>query len=153
LKKKISEIEWEYDYIFYDLPPSSSKIIQNAWIASDYLMIPVSDTFSLEWTDLLLNTMINIKKEHNPDLKFIFFLNKVKLHSNKTWEHLWKHHYKIMTLLSDALDSNEDLSSMAYMMNSWIRYSMSVETWILDENIRGDYKSVANELDKLIKNN
>jgi chromosome partitioning protein len=47
LKKKISEVDDDYDYIFFDLPPSVSRIPKNAWVSSDYLLIPISDYFAL----------------------------------------------------------------------------------------------------------
>lgn len=128
LQKRISEILYEYDYVFYDLPPSVSTIPKNAWVTSDYLLVPVSDYFSLYGTEGLITKMVEIKKIYNQNLKFIFFYNKVPITKNRTpGEHIWKEFLKIMNFLEDAIFSNEYLASISRVMSNFIRYSTEIE--------------------------
>jgi chromosome partitioning protein len=55
LKKLISEIESDYDYIFIDIPPSTDLKVDNAMVACDYLVV-VQETqqFSFEGSQRLI---------------------------------------------------------------------------------------------------
>ena len=128
LKRRLSEIDSEYDYIFLDLPPSVSRVPKNAWMASDYLLIPISDYFALKWTEWLIRRMIEIKRDYNQDLKFIFFFNKAPLSSNLFWkDFLNKDYLEIVKEFIDAIWSNEALGSVSYIMDNMIRFSADVE--------------------------
>ena len=72
LRKAISEVANEYDYIIIDCPPSLSLLTVNAMIAADYLLLPVQTEFyALEGVVQLLETMKQIKKTGNPNLKLL----------------------------------------------------------------------------------
>jgi chromosome partitioning protein len=64
LKKVVSEIRNNYDYIIIDCPPSLGLLTLNALTGSDSVLIPVQcEYFALEGLGQLLNT-INIVKQH-----------------------------------------------------------------------------------------
>lgn len=72
LKRAISAVEKDYDYIIIDCPPSLSLLTVNAMIAADYLLLPVQTEFyALEGVAQLLETMKLIKKAGNPNLKLL----------------------------------------------------------------------------------
>lgn len=159
LKKRLSEIENDYDYIFLDLPPSVARIPENAWVSSDYLLVPISDNFALNWTEGLMKKMIDIKRNYNDELKFIFFFNKVPLSSNFFWkDHVNKEYQKLIDTFITALDENKILSDISYVMSDVIRESRDVEksywTWksLLDfkeSKVLDDYKWFAKSFHKV----
>ena len=72
LKKAINEVANDYDYVIIDCPPSLSLLTVNAMIAADYLLLPVQTEFyALEGVVQLLETMKQIKKTGNPNLKLL----------------------------------------------------------------------------------
>lgn len=127
LKRRLSTIMGEYDYIIIDLPPSVSRIPVNAWVASEILLIPVSDTYALDGTEGLLNRMMEIMKNYNEDLRFIFFFNKVPVGKNQHGSHINKHFQDIMMKLDREIRMNPHLSSRASIMNTYIRYSRDMD--------------------------
>ena len=69
LKKILSEIRDNYDYILIDCPPSLTLLTLNALTASDSVLIPVQcEFFALEGIMQLLNTIKQARKNLNPTL-------------------------------------------------------------------------------------
>jgi len=69
LKKYLSPIENEYDYIIIDCPPSLGVITTNALTASNSVIIPVQcEFFALEGITQLLKTIMLSQKTLNPNL-------------------------------------------------------------------------------------
>lgn len=137
LKKRISEVEGDYDYIFYDLPPSVSRVPRNAWVASDYLLIPISDRFALYGTEGLISRMVEIKKNYNPKLEFIFFFNKVPITYNK-YSPEWvinKEYFKLIQEFWAGIQENELLMSMTHVMETVIRNSSDMEKFYWSSSI------------------
>ena len=75
LKKLLTPLKDEYDYIFIDCSPSLGLITINSLTAADSVIIPVQcEYFALEGISKLLNTIKIIKSKLNPALEIEGFL-------------------------------------------------------------------------------
>lgn len=75
VKKILTEVKDEYDFILIDCSPSLGLVTVNALTAADSVIIPVQcEYFALEGITLLLNTIRRIKQSLNPDLDIEGFL-------------------------------------------------------------------------------
>ena len=65
----------EYDFIFFDTPPNLGVMMNNALMASDYIIIPIppSDQFALDGLAAYLELIGGIRK-HNKSLKLLAVL-------------------------------------------------------------------------------
>lgn len=69
LKRALSPIKGDYDYIFIDCPPSLGLLTLNAMVACDSVIIPIqSEFFALEGVTQLLNTFKIVKQRLNPQI-------------------------------------------------------------------------------------
>ncbi len=70
LKRIISTVRDNYDYIFVDCPPSLGLLTINSLVAVDGVIIPIQcEYYALEGVSQLMNTYQLIKKGLNPDLE------------------------------------------------------------------------------------
>ncbi len=70
LRLKLAEIREKYDYIIIDCQPSLGISTMNALVASDSVIIPVQcEYFALEGITQLLNSIILVQSNMNPDLR------------------------------------------------------------------------------------
>ncbi|TNJ46109.1 ParA family protein [Tamlana fucoidanivorans] len=96
LKKALSSIKDEYDYILIDCAPSLGLLTLNALTAADAVIIPIQcEYFALEGLGKLLNTIKSVQKIHNPDLDIEGLLltmydSRLRL-SNQVVEEVQKH--------------------------------------------------------------
>ncbi len=96
LKKAVSELKKDYDYILIDCAPSLGLITLNALTAADSVMIPIQcEYFALEGLGKLLNTIKSVQKIHNEDLDIEGLLltmydSRLRL-SNQVVEEVKKH--------------------------------------------------------------
>lgn len=71
-KNAISPIENQFEYIFFDCPPSLGLLTLNALAASSHLIIPLQcEYFALEGIAHLLRTYELVRKGINPNLKIL----------------------------------------------------------------------------------
>jgi chromosome partitioning protein len=69
LKKLLSQLDDDFDYIIIDCPPSLSLLTVNAMAAADALLIPLQcEFYALEGLSQLLQTIKHIKHSLNPGL-------------------------------------------------------------------------------------
>lgn len=70
LKKKLKEVENDYDYAIIDNHPSKSTMSLNGLVASDEVLVPMTpDNFAIEGIGYLFDTINKIIEELNYDLK------------------------------------------------------------------------------------
>ncbi len=70
LKKYLSQVKDEFDFIIIDCPPSLGILTKNALVASDSVIIPVQcEFFALEGIMQLLNNIMMAQKSLNPKLE------------------------------------------------------------------------------------
>ena len=75
LRRILSELRVNYDFIVIDTPPSVSLLTVNSLVAADQLIIPVQcEYFALEGLGQLLRTLEKIKRYLNPELKVMGLL-------------------------------------------------------------------------------
>ena len=75
LKKALSEIQSNYDYIIIDTPPALGILTVNALTACTGAIIPAqADIYSLQGISQLYKTISAVKEYSNPDLKIMGIL-------------------------------------------------------------------------------
>lgn len=72
LRDVIVPIKKKYEFIIIDTPPTLGLITINALVAATHILIPIQSSYlSLEGTDDLLETVIKIRKNVNPNLQVL----------------------------------------------------------------------------------
>ena len=72
LKDLLHAVKHFYDYVIIDCPPSLGLGLENALIASDYVLVPIQTRiFSVQGLGDLHETIEKIKKKANPSLKLM----------------------------------------------------------------------------------
>jgi len=142
LKKAISHLKEQYDYILIDCAPSLGLLTLNALTAADSVMIPIQcEYFALEGLGKLLNTIKSVQKIHNPDLDIeglllTMFDSRLRL-SNQVVEEVRKHFSNMV--FDTIIQRNVRLSEAPSYGESIIKY---------DASSKGatNYLNLANEL-------
>lgn len=90
LRKHIEKIESNYDFIFYDVPPTTfSSFLNNALGASDYFVILTeTSSHSFDGIPQFYNTAIEVHDKFNPDLDFLGILINRREKDVETFENL-----------------------------------------------------------------
>ncbi len=75
MKKKLSEVKDEYDFILIDCPPSLGLMTLNALVASQEILIPIqAEFYALEGLSQLVKTVQAVTKRLNPGLSILGIL-------------------------------------------------------------------------------
>jgi chromosome partitioning protein len=69
LRKKIGPLRDQFNFILIDCPPALDLLTLNALVAADSVLVPIQcEYFALEGVSELLDTLIRIRRAHNPKL-------------------------------------------------------------------------------------
>lgn len=69
LKRTLSTVEANYDYVIIDCPPSLGLLTLNALTAAKSLLVPIQcEYYALEGVTELFDTLARIRRLHNPGL-------------------------------------------------------------------------------------
>lgn len=72
LRDVIVPLKKRYEFIIIDTPPTLGLITLNALVAATHILIPIQSSYlSLEGTDDLLETVIKVRKNVNPNLQVL----------------------------------------------------------------------------------
>ena len=95
LKKKLSGVDDDYDFILFDTPPTLGTWMINAITAADGCICPIlADKYAIDGLGALLKTIRDAKENTNPDLKVYGVLlnnyNQTKALHKEIWSTLPK---------------------------------------------------------------
>ena len=69
LRHKLASLRAQFAYILLDCPPALDLLTINALVAADSVIVPVQcEYFALEGVSELLDTLIRVRRTHNPNL-------------------------------------------------------------------------------------
>jgi chromosome partitioning protein len=69
LRRKLEALRDQFNFILLDCPPALDLLTLNALVAADSVIVPVQcEYFALEGVSELLDTLIRIRRAHNPRL-------------------------------------------------------------------------------------
>lgn len=128
LKKALSEIKNDYDYVIMDCAPSLGLLTLNALTAADSVIIPIQcEYFALEGLGKLLNTIKSVQKIHNKNLDIeglllTMFDSRLRL-SNQVVEEVQKHFTDMV--FDTIIQRNVRLSEAPSYGESIINYDVS----------------------------
>ena len=128
MKKAITALKNDYDYILIDCAPSLGLLTLNALTAADSVIIPIQcEYFALEGLGKLLNTIKSVQKIHNPDLDIeglllTMFDSRLRL-SNQVVEEVRKHFSEMV--FDTIIQRNVRLSEAPSYGESIIKYDAS----------------------------
>ncbi len=128
MKKAISDLRNDYDYILIDCAPSLGLLTLNALTAADSVIIPIQcEYFALEGLGKLLNTIKSVQKIHNSDLDIEGMLltmydSRLRL-SNQVVEEVRKHFADMV--FETIIQRNVRLSEAPSYGESIIKYDAS----------------------------
>ena len=75
LKKALSSIENDFDYILLDCPPSLGLETMNALVWCNKVIIPLQcEYLAMEGLNLIMRTVTNVKKKLNPEISILGIL-------------------------------------------------------------------------------
>ncbi len=75
LKNRLAPLKTLYDYIIIDTPPNLGILLQNALIAADGVIVPItSSKFAVDGMGRFIETVDEVKAEPNPHLKVLGLL-------------------------------------------------------------------------------
>ena len=69
LRRKLEPLREQFNFILLDCPPSLDLLTLNALVAADSVLVPIQcEYFALEGVSELLDTLIRVRRAHNPKL-------------------------------------------------------------------------------------
>lgn len=135
LKETINDIKGNYNYIIIDCPPTLSILTINAFVASDYVIVPsLADVFSLHGMGQLNDTIKSVKKYCNSNLKIAGILLTKFVPRNTLSNHI----KETLNSITKKMDT--------VLFNTYIRNSVAIQEAQLQQDSLLDYDPKANAL-------
>lgn len=144
LQKAFQDLKSKYDFVIIDTPPNLGILSLNAFLVSDYLVIPMAaDSFSLKGIRLLKQTLHEIKEETNKDLSVLGLL--LTKYTNRT--HVAKLLEKSITSAANLLDTKVFHSRIrqAIVLQESQLAKINLLEYAPKASITADYQAFINE--------
>ncbi len=91
LRDALSEVEDDFDYIIMDTPPGEGIYMLNAFFAADGVIIPLTgEQFAVDGLGKIINTINEVKRHGNPDLRIYGVLMNKYDQRNKLDKEMWQ---------------------------------------------------------------
>lgn len=150
VKDLLARVEDNYDFIIIDTPPSLNVLTVNAYVAADYLIIPmVPEILSLLGVSQLKETVDAVRKFYNPGLKVLGILltkfNKRTLLAREVED--------MADQIANQLDSKVFKSKIrnAVAVAESPAHAMSIVDYAPDSNPARDYRQLVLEILDMIE--
>lgn len=76
LRKAFKELKSTYDFVVIDTPPNLGILSLNAFLVSDYIIVPMAaDSFSLKGVRLLKQTLDEVEEETEKEVSVVGLLS------------------------------------------------------------------------------
>lgn len=145
IKDLIARVKEDYDFIIIDTPPSLNVLTVNAYVASDYLIIPmVPEILSLLGVSQIKETVDAVSRFYNPNLKVLGILltkfNKRTILAREVED--------MAEQIAEQLDSrvfNSKIRNAVAVAES-PAHGMSIVDYAPDSNPARDYRQLVIEL-------
>ena len=147
LKKKLKEIESEFDYVIIDCPPARNNLTTNALTASDYTILPCEATeYGIDSIFAMNEFISNIQQCVNSNLKVagILFTKKENTSVQKFYVEQFKAALKSYHFFDTEIRKTTIVEKSLTEHQPLIIYGKR-------EEVTKDYIKVADELEKIIK--
>ncbi|MDO4710929.1 MAG: ParA family protein [Peptostreptococcaceae bacterium] len=150
VKDLIARVKDHYDFIILDTPPSLNVLTVNAYVCSDYLIIPmVPEILSLLGISQLKETIDAVTRFYNPDLSVLGVL----LTKYNPRMILTREVEEMASQIADQLDSRVFRNKIRAAISAAESpaHGMSILEYAPDSTTARDYRQFALELIELLK--
>lgn len=150
VKDLIARVKDQYDFIILDTPPSLNVLTVNAYVCSDYLIIPmVPEILSLLGISQLKETIDAVSRFYNPNLKVLgVLLTKYNPRTVLTRE-VEDMADQIASQLGSRVFSNKVRSAISAAESP--AHGMSILEYAPDSTTARDYRQLIREILDLLK--
>ena len=149
LRDAISDIKQNYDYIIIDCPPALSILTINAFVVSDFVVIPLlADIFSLQGLGQLNNTIQSVVRYCHPDLKIAGILLTKFVQRNTISQNVQDTLIGVAEQMNTRLFNARIRSSVA-LQESQLQQKTLTE-YASNSNAMNDYIDFTNELEAIV---
>lgn len=147
LRRALSPVQDDYDYIFIDIPPSLGKLSMGALVASNFILVPIqAEFYPLRGVNSLMKSYDKIRGRLNPDLSLLGVF--VTMYDSRT--NISKEADKqVRSVFADKVFKTKINRNVALAESP----SAGIPIFLYDNNARGakDYKNLAKEVENRVR--
>lgn len=147
LKKKLREIDEEFDYIFIDCPPARNNLTTNALTASHYTILPCEATeYGIDSIFAMTEFISNVQADVNNNLKVagILFTKRENTSAQRYYIEQFKNNLESYHFFKTEIRKTTVVEKCLAEHSPLIVYGKR-------EEVTNDYVKVAEELEQIIK--